>query len=72
MPHHETFQDPQHVNYISSNTILYFVQPSEKTNWDQSMGLCHQYGFTGNFELVNQYWHENVPYWLIWELKAVK
>ena len=72
MPHHETFQDPQHVNYISSNTILYFVQPSEKTNWDQSMTLCQQYGFVGCFELVSQRWHETVPYHLVWELKAVK
>jgi hypothetical protein len=31
-----------------------------------------QYGFTGSFELVNQYWHSDVPYWLVWELKAVK
>lgn len=72
MPHHETFQDPQHVNYISTKSVLYFVEPSEKTGWDQSINLCHQYGFTGRFELVSQHWHESIPYWLIWELKAVK
>lgn len=72
VPHHEAFQDPQHVNYISTKSILYFIQPSEHTNWDQSMGLCEQYGFTGRFELVNQYWHPDVPYWLVWEIKAVK
>lgn len=71
-PTAETFQDPQHVNFISERTILYFCEPSEKTNWDQSMQLCHQYGFTGRFEAVSQYWREDVPYHLVWELRAVK
>jgi SAM-dependent methyltransferase len=65
VPHHEAFQDPQHVNYISENSVLYFSEPNH-------MALCRQYGFTGNFELLGQKWHENVPYWLVWELKAVK
>ena len=71
-PHQEMFQDPQHVNYISTNTLQYFCLPSQATNGWSLLNLCQDYGFKGTFEAVNQYWREDVPYHLIWEIKAVK
>lgn len=71
-PHPETFQDPQHVNFITTNSVLYFCVPSENTGWDGSLSLGQQYGFKGAFELIGQYWRQDVPYHLVWELMAVK
>lgn len=65
-PHEETFQDPQHVNFISPNTIKYFCVSNHELN------LCKQYGFKGEFELIQQGWREDFQYHLIWHLKAIK
>jgi SAM-dependent methyltransferase len=76
-PHPEAFQDPQHVNIITENSILYFSAP-------QWLELCQAYGFKGRFEVVRQVWanqpieicegsyYNNVPYHLVWHLKAIK
>ena len=76
-PHHEAFQDPQHVNIITENSVLYFSAPGY-------LELCHAYGFTGRFEVIKQTWADQpyeicegssyhvVPYHLIWHLRAVK
>jgi ubiquinone/menaquinone biosynthesis C-methylase UbiE len=73
----EAFQDPQHVNIITENTIFYFTEPV----W---LELCQAYGFKGQFEVIKQTWADQpyeicegssypvVPYHLIWHLKAVK
>jgi SAM-dependent methyltransferase len=71
-PHPETFQDPQHVNFITEQTVNYFCIPSEKNGWDQSIMLGQAYGFIGAFELIGQYWRQDVPYHLVWELAAIK
>jgi SAM-dependent methyltransferase len=71
-PHQEMFQDPQHVNFISTNTIRYFCRESAATGGWSGLELCHQYGFVGEFEAMAQYWREDVPYHLVWELRAVK
>ncbi|CAN2231575.1 AdoMet_MTases domain containing protein [actinobacterium SCGC AAA044-D11] len=76
-PTPEAFQDPQHVNIITENSIGYFSAPG-------LLELCQAYGFKGKFEVVQQAWanvpikiRENsfyhvVPYHLVWHLKAVK
>ncbi len=76
-PRPEAFQDPQHVNFISENSILYFTEPV----W---IDLCWSYGFKGKFEVIQHVWatdalkicegsfYQNVPYHLIWHLRAVK
>ena len=73
----EAFQDPQHVNIITENTILYFSEPV----W---LELCQAYGFKGKFEVIQHKWatgrleicdgsyYQGVPYHLVWHLKAVK
>ena len=73
----EAFQDPQHVNIITENSILYFSAPG-------LLELCQSYGFTGQFEVIKQTWanqsyeicegssYNVVPYHLIWHLRAVK
>ena len=63
-PRPEAFQDPQHVNIITENTILYFSEPV----W---LELCQAYGFRGQFEVIKQTWGEP-PSHLIWHLRAVK
>jgi SAM-dependent methyltransferase len=76
-PHPEAFQDPQHINIITENSILYFSAPG-------LLELCQAYGFTGRFEVIKQTWgnqpyeicggssYHVVPYHLIWHLRAVK
>jgi len=76
-PHPQTFQDPQHVNFISELSILYFTEPG-------FLELCHSYGFIGKFDVIQQSWanepiqicegswYEIVPYHLIWHLRASK
>jgi len=76
-PRPEAFQDPQHVNIITENSILYFSAPG-------LLELCQSYGFAGRFEVIKQTWADQpyeicegssypvVPYHLIWHLKAVK
>lgn len=71
-PHQEAFQDPQHVNIISENTLQYFCIPSPATNNWSHLELCTAYGFKGKFEAVAQMWRQDVPYHLVWHLKALK
>ena len=63
-PYGEAHQDPTHVNVITWNTLLYFVDPG----W---VPLTRTYGFRGSFT-GSQSWHPQVPYWLTWDLTAVK
>ncbi len=56
-PSSAAFQDPTHVNFISENTVNYFVG---KTPAASSLG----YGFNGNFKLITQEWVG--PLSLIW------
>jgi len=65
VPHQESFMDPQHVNYITTATLDYFT-------FSESLALGQSYGFKGQFEKINQYWNVNVPYHLVWEIKAIK
>ena len=62
VPYQQTFQDPTHVNFITEVTVSYFIQGG-------MIELGNAYGFVGEFELVNQYWDQQVPYHLVWELK---
>jgi len=76
-PFPEAFQDPQHVNIITENSILYFSEPV----W---LELCQAYGFKGRFEVINQKWANEkievcegsyygiVPFHLVWHLRAIK
>ena len=58
------FQDPTHVNIITENTFpSYFCSPNVEAK-------KNGYGFTGNFELIEQRWfHKN---WIIGLMKAKK
>ena len=58
------FQDPTHVNIITENTFpSYFCYPNVEAK-------KNGYGFTGNFELIEQRWfHKN---WIIGLMKAKK
>lgn len=70
-PKKEAFSDPQHVNIITDDSIRYFcsfVGPGEWTGLE----LAKSYGFTGNFIMLDHRWREDVPYHLIWHIKAVK
>lgn len=58
------FTDPTHVNYITKGTVKYFTT--------DVVPLGRMYGFHGDFELVKQYKHPVIKYWLVWELKAKK
>lgn len=71
-PHSEAFQDPQHVNIITTETLQYFCRPSLATNGWSQLELCHQYGFKGTFDAIDQNWSVEVPYHLLWKIKAVK
>lgn len=75
-PSEETFQDPQHVNFISRKTVQYFCQSNPQIfKEDDSSGylpLGNAYGFVGAFEAIQVGWREDVPYHLVWHLKAVK
>jgi SAM-dependent methyltransferase len=48
-PSPAAFQDPTHVNIISTVTVKYFTNPSP---WAGNL----EYGFIGNFDLVCQTW----------------
>jgi len=75
-PHPEAFQDPQHVNILTTETIQYFA--------GYHLSLTKSYGFKGNFEIVQHLWasepimitegswYEIYPFHLIWHLKAIK
>lgn len=72
-PHVEAFMDPTHVNFITTHTLQYFSFPSPTTNWwSQLEGSKEYYGFKGQFAVTEQKWREEVPYHLIWDIKAVK
>ena len=64
VPYSQTFQDPTHVNFITEATVSYFIIGG-------MIELGNLYGFEGQFELLNQYWDQAVPYHLVWELKKV-
>ena len=55
-PHPESFQDPQHVNTITENTILYFSTINQ-----HFLELGQAYGFKGQFEVIQQAWADK-PY----------
>jgi SAM-dependent methyltransferase len=61
LPRLEAFQDPTHVNFITENTQDYFA--------GGLVGLTQQYGFKGQFRLIDQYWE---GFWLVWKMEAVK
>jgi SAM-dependent methyltransferase len=75
-PKPEAFQDPQHVNIITENSINYFTESG-------LLGLTHSYGFKGQFKVIQHEWatkpiricensqYDIVPFHLIWHLKAV-
>ena len=63
-PRAEAFGDPTHVNTISKQTVAYFSEASHHQ-------LSSAYGFTGEFELIDQYWHHRLWYHLVWQLRAV-
>jgi len=60
-PSPAAFQDPTHVNFITEQTINYFVG---KNPGARNLG----YGFTGSFELITQEWVG--PFSLIWDNKV--
>lgn len=60
-PRAEAFQDPTHVNIITENTQDYFA--------GGLVGLCKEYGFKGQFKLLDQRWE---GFWLVWHMEAVK
>jgi SAM-dependent methyltransferase len=76
-PRAEAFQDPQHVNIITENSILYF-------SFAHLLELCQAYGFKGRFEVIQHEWanepikicegsfYQIIPFHLIWHLRAVK
>jgi hypothetical protein len=61
-PSPAAFQDPTHVNFISVNTVNYFIGSNPGAS---NLG----YGFTGKFQLVSQQWVG--PFTRIWD-KAPK
>ena len=75
-PHPEAFQDPQHVNTLTTESIQYFA--------GYYLSLTRGYGFKGNFEIVQHLWasepivitegsrYEVYPFHLIWHLKVIK
>lgn len=63
-PRAEAFGDPTHVNTISKATVQYFTEPSHRQ-------LAESYGFTGTYELIDQYWDSRWYYHLVWQLRAI-
>lgn len=63
IPRREAFTDPTHVNFITVDTVRYFTHPMFRN-------LMRSYGYTGNFELVEQYWDRKNYYSLVWRLRA--
>ncbi len=63
LPHPEAFVDPTHVNFVTEGTLAYFT--------DHARTLTATYGFRGQFA-GGQHWHPQVPYWLVWDVTAVK
>lgn len=57
-PHGAAFQDPTHVNFITEQTVHYFV--GEKAG-AKNLG----YGFNGNFSLFHQQWVG--PFSQVWD-----
>lgn len=60
-PYPEAFQDPTHVNIITHNTVSYFAYGMNA--WGPGLGKL--YGFTGEFQLIQQQW-DGVH--LVWHL----
>lgn len=63
LPHPESFVDPTHVNHVTEGTLAYFTTYAD--------GITRSYGFRGRFE-GGQHWDASVPYWLVWDVRAVK
>jgi SAM-dependent methyltransferase len=63
-PHGQAFQDPTHVNIISTNTLMYFVGGFDD--------IASEYGFQGKFKYLDQYWNHEHPSHLMWEISAIK
>ena len=63
LPHPESFVDPTPCNPITEGTLAYFT--------DHAAGITRSYGFVGQF-VGGQAWHPQVPYWLVWNVQAVK
>jgi SAM-dependent methyltransferase len=71
-PSMAAFVDPTHVNVITEGTVSYFARRqgldgSAVDPWGLDLG--HQYGFRGEFLLVNQWWAGTH---LCWKLQCVK
>ena len=63
-PSKEVFQDPTHVNFITEDTFPnYFCSPN---NWASDLG----YGFKGDFDLIKQYWIDDI--WIASLMRAKK
>ena len=63
-PSKEVFQDPTHVNFITEDTFPnYFCSPN---NWASELG----YGFKGDFDLIKQYWIDDI--WIASLMRAKK
>jgi SAM-dependent methyltransferase len=71
VPYLEAFQDPQHVNFITSQTIAYFIEPSESTP-HTAVHIARDYGFYGRFVLLGQSKDTKSECHLVWHLQAVK
>jgi SAM-dependent methyltransferase len=62
-PHPEVFQDPTHVNFITTSTIVYFTT--------QAHSLGRAYGFNGVFHILRHEPDIEHPFHLIWEMSVI-
>lgn len=53
-PFSSAFQDPTHTNFISEMTFPGYFAKDASNRW--AVPWAHQYGFIGEFILINQYW----------------
>lgn len=63
-PRAEAFQDPTHVNFITTATANYFARGGFR--------VTKSYGFVGAFEVRKNDWSSTSGFHLIWELIALK
>lgn len=62
-PHSQAFQDPTHVNIITTETVQYFAGDLIQIAWS--------YGFRGQFYVINHHIDSEHKFHLVWELAAV-
>lgn len=62
-PHPEVFQDPTHVNFITTSTVEYFTTAA--------ISLGRAYGFKGQFYLLRHEPDKEHRFHLIWEMSAL-